>query len=117
MTMDTSCLYTTVKNVSGVSKFFGFLPPHGRTLAANQEFTVFGNILQVLGASRGAGGGVTRRDQIAFETAIESGKLTIVQTPSPILKDITTEDSKMLQLDDEVLGTTDPCWMNSVSAG
>jgi hypothetical protein len=114
MAMDTTCLYTTVKNTSGVSKFFGFLPPHGRTLASNEEFTVFGNILQALGASRGSGGGVLRRDQIAFESAIESGKLTIVQTPSPVILDVTTEDSKVLKLDDEVLSTVNPCWMNAV---
>lgn len=113
--MDTSCLYTTVKNTSGVSKFFGFLPPHGRTLADNEEFTVFGNILQVLGTNQGVGGGVARRAQAAFEAAVESGKLSIVQTPSQILQDVTTGDSKMLQVDDGDLAAVDPCWLNSVS--
>lgn len=113
--MDTSCLYTTVKNTSGVTKVFGFLPPHGRTLANNEEFTVFGNILQLLGVNQGAGAGVARRSQAAFEAAVESGDLTVVQSPSQILKDISTGDSKMLQVDGGVIDAVDPCWFNSVS--
>jgi hypothetical protein len=113
--MDTSCLYSTVKNISGVAKIFGFLPPHGRTLAVNEEFTVFGDVRQGLGGNRGAERSVHRRDNAAFEAAIESGDLEILQTPSPVLQDVDTGLPKMLQLASGVLSAVDPCWHNSIS--
>jgi len=113
--MDTSCLYSTVKNISGGAKIFGFLPPHGRELAAAEEFTVFGDIRQNLGGNRGSERSVHRRDNAAFEAAVEAGDLEIVSTPSPILEDVTLEIPKMLQLDSGTLSTVDPCWHNSIS--
>ena len=113
--MDTSCLYSTVKNISGGAKIFGFLPPHGRELAAAEEFTVFGDIRQNLGGNRGSERSVHRRDNAAFEAAVEAGDLEIVSTPSPILEDVTLEIPKMLKLDSGTLSTVDPCWHNSIS--
>lgn len=115
MAMDTSCLYSTVKNVSGVAKTFGFLPPHGRTLANNEEFTVFGDIRQNLGGNQGGERSVQRRANAAFEAAVESGDLEILNTPSPILQDTVTDAPKMLQLASGSLSTVDPCWYNSES--
>jgi hypothetical protein len=112
--MDTSCLYSTVKNTSGSSKIFGFLPPHGRTLATDEEFTVFGDVRQGLGGNRGSDRSVSRRDNAAFEAAIEAGDLEILHTPSPILQDLSTELPKMLQLSGGTLTTVDPCWHNSL---
>ena len=112
--MDTSCLYSTVKNISGGAKIFGFLPPHGRELAAAEEFTVFGDIRQNLGGNRGSERSVHRRDNAAFEAAVEAGDLEIVSTPSPILEDVTLEIPKMLKLDSGTLSTVDPCWHNSM---
>ncbi len=114
-TMDTTCLYSTVKNVSGATKTFGFLPPHGRELENNEEFTVFGDIRQGLGGNRGGERSVHRRDNAAFEAAVEAGDLEIIQTPSPILQDAVSEAPKMLQLSSGTLSTVDPCWYNSVS--
>ena len=113
--MDVSCLYSTVKNISGVAKTFGFLPPHGRTLAVNEEFTVFGDVRQGLGGNRGSERSVHRRDNAAFEAAIESGDLEILQTPSPILQDVDTGLPKMLQLASGTISAVDPCWHNSIS--
>jgi hypothetical protein len=112
--MDTSCLYSTVKNVSGVRKIFGFLPPHGRTLDVDEEFTVFGDIRQGLGGNRGAERSVHRRDNAAFEAAVEGGDLEIINTPSPIMEDVDTGSPKMLQLASGVLSSVDPCWYESV---
>jgi hypothetical protein len=114
-TMDTSCLYSTVKNISGVAKIFGFLPPHGRELAVNEEFTVFGDVRQGLGGNRGPERSVHRRDNAAFEAAIESGDLEIMQTPSPILQDVNTGLPKMLQLASGTISAVDPCWHSSIS--
>jgi len=113
--MDVSCLYSTIKNISGVTKIFGFLPPHGRELANDEEFTVFGDVRQNLGGNRGSERSVARRDNAAFEEAIESGDIEIMQTPSPILEDTVTGLPKMLQLTSGTLSTVDPCWHNSIS--
>jgi hypothetical protein len=114
MSMDTSCLYSSVKNVSGTTKTFGFLPPHGRTLANNEEFTVFGDVRQNLGGNQGGERSVQRRANAAFEAAVESGDLEILNTPSLILQDSDSGLPKMLQLTDGTLSAVDPCWHESV---
>jgi hypothetical protein len=113
--IDTTCLYSTVRNISGGSKKFGFLPPHGRELANNEEFTVFGDVRQAVIGARGSERSVARRDIMAFEAAISRGDLEIVQTPAPILQDVTTNAVKMLQLDNGSLAAVDPCWTQSIS--
>ena len=115
MTMDTSCLYSTVKNASGGTRTFGFLPPHGRTLANNEEFTVFGDIRHSLGGNQGRERSVQRRAHIAFEAAVESGELEIINTPSMIIKDVDDDSSKMIQVDNGALSAVDPCWYSSDS--
>lgn len=114
MPQDTSCLYSTVKNTSGVTKIFGFLPPHGRELANNEEFTVFGDIRQALGGNQGGERSVQRRAHVAFEAAIESGDLTIVNSPSVLLQDTVTDLTKMLVRANGTLSTVNPCWTNSI---
>lgn len=111
MPNDTSCLYSTVRNTSGSRKKFGFLPPHGRELAANEEFTVFGSVQEsVIRGER-----VTSRRNIqGLEAAVERGDLEIVSTPSPIFED-TNGDPKMLHLNSlGALVVDDPCWTSEV---
>lgn len=113
--LDTSCLYSTVKNTSGGRKKFGFLPPHGRELAANEEFTVFGDIKQALIRFERT---EARRNIIAFERALQRGDLEIISTPNPILEDQdagTGHPSKMLRLYGGTLGTVAACWNTSTS--
>ena len=110
----TTCLYSTVKNTSGVTKTFSFLPPHGRTLDEDDEFSVFGDIRQALGGNQGSEHSVKNRDRVSFEQAIARGDLQILQTPSPILIDLDTEESQMLELDGGVLSAVDPCWLVSI---
>ena len=111
---DTSCLYTTVKNTSGGIKNFGFLPPHGRILENNEEFTVFGDIRNALGGNRGGERSVQRRDILAFDSAVANGNLTILETPSLVIKDTVTHNSKTLQSANGVLTAVDPCWLHSI---
>lgn len=113
MPMATSCLFSTVKNTSGKRMFFAFLPPHGRWLAADEEMTIFGDIRDQVGNN-----GPTRRQARidAFQDSIEAGNLQIVSTPSPILVDSVSGDSKSLTLTSGTLGVEDPCWLNSLSA-
>ena len=110
-----SAFYSTVKNISGQTKVFGFLPPHGRTLAPNQEFTVFGNILSAIGGQRG-GRAESRRDIVAFENAIVNGYLQVTQTPSPILQDEVTGTSVMLEVENGSLSMVTPEWQISDQA-
>lgn len=111
--LDTRCLYSSVKNTSGVRKTFGFLPPHGRQLAAGEEFTVFGDIKQaIIKFERGE----ARRTIIAFERALQRGDIEIINTPNPILEDDSNPGStKMLRLRNGSLGVQDPCWNTSTS--
>jgi hypothetical protein len=44
---------TVITNVCGKTRFYGFLPPHGRTLTANQSVTLPGDLRTVLASGRG----------------------------------------------------------------
>lgn len=111
--LDTRCLYSTVKNTSGQRKKFGFLPPHGRELAAGEEFTVFGDIKQAIIRHERT---EARRSIIAFEQALLRGDMEIISTPGIILEDDSNPGStKMLRLRNGTLGTQDPCWNVSTS--
>lgn len=110
--VDTSCLYSTVKNMTGQRRFFGFLPPHGQTLDVDEEFTVFGHIAAAVIPEERA---TSRHHMAGFEKCIEVGDLAIINTPAPILYDATAEETKMLVLDDGTLSAEDPCWDATVS--
>jgi hypothetical protein len=109
--MDLRCLYSTVRNTSGGRKTFGFLPPHGRTLAANEEFTCYGDVRQaIIRFERSE----ARRNIIAFEHALQRGDIMIESTPTPIMEDAATHAVKMLSLTGGTLGMVDPCWTQSL---
>ena len=55
-------MQTRVTNVSGASMFFGWIPPHGATLANNAEVTLDGDIFTVLASGRGR---YTRKTELA----------------------------------------------------
>lgn len=100
----TSGLYTTVENTSGAAKVFGFLGTHGKRLAANETFTVPGDLVSKLGAQR------SQRKFKALEAALTSGDLKIVSSPAVYLYDATDDVTRELNLDNAVLGTVDPQW-------
>lgn len=114
MALDIACLYSTVVNTSGQRKFFSFLPPHGRWLAASEEFTVFGSILEAV--QKDVDRVSSLRHIAAFEDAVARGDLEIVQTPAPIFQDLNTNIARTLQVAGGVLSVVDPCWFNSTSA-
>lgn len=109
MPVDSRCLFSTIRNTSGGRKKFGFLPPHGRELDADEEMTVFGNILEAVANANGDRVS-SRRHMIAFEAAVERGDIDILNTPAPIMVDQTSGASKQLTLDGGTLGVLDPCW-------
>lgn len=100
----TTGLYTTVENTSGVEKVFGFLGTHGKRLAANETYTVSGDLVSKLGNAR------SQRKFKALESALKTGDLSIVSSPAVYLYDATNEESRELSLDNGVLGTVDPQW-------
>ena len=103
------CLKSVVKNTSGYTRTFGFLPPHGVTLTADEEYEVFGNILDALGSGRSRY--AQRRAHAAFQDAIDRGDIALVSTPNPILNDtVNTTSSKMINLTSGSLAVAAPCW-------
>lgn len=112
---DTHCLFSTVRNASGKPKLFGFLPPHGRRLDVDEEFSVFGNILDAIAHGNGGDRNVSQRWISSFEAAISRGDLLIIKTPNPIFEDTATGVTKMAEVTSGVLGIADPCWLSSGS--
>ena len=111
-TYDTTCLYSSVKNTSGGRKKFGFLPPHGRELIANEVFTVFGDIRQAIIRNER----VTDQRQIrAFEAAIARGDIVILQTPSPILEAPNGHNYALTVANGGALSSAEPCWRTSLT--
>lgn len=100
----TTGLYTTVENTSGATKVFGFLGTHGKRLAANETYTVSGDLVAKLGGQR------SQRKFKALENALKGGDLKIVSSPAVYLYDATNEATRELELNDGVLGTVDPQW-------
>lgn len=112
---NADCLYSTVRNVSGVRRHFGFLPPKGKTLDANEEYSIIGDIVTITALSRQsfASG---RRMQLSLERAVEAGELEIVQSPAVFIKDSVTDETKQLVLNSGTLAVEDPCWASSSSS-
>lgn len=110
---DKSCLISTVQNKSGRTMKFGFLPPHGVELANNEEYTVFGNLLEAVG--QGPDRATSRRQHQALAAALDRRDIIIISTPSPIMVDAHTGASKMLHLNSGVLSAVNPCWNTSDS--
>jgi len=111
-TFDMSCLFSTVKNNSGQKRKFGFLPPHGRELDVDEEFTLFGHVTEAMIAFERV---TNKRSIDALQRSLDSGDLLILSTPNPVLQDVTTAAVQMIQLDNGSLTVVDPCWKVSAS--
>lgn len=100
-------LYTTVKNVSGTTRTFGFLGAHGKTLNNNDTYTVPGDLVAKLGGQR------SKRSFKALERALENGVLQIVSSPAVYLTDVDDGSVDQLQVNnDNVEPTTPAGWDN-----
>lgn len=113
MAQDTGCLYSTIKNSSGVRMTFGFLPPHGRTLNSLEEYTVYGHVVEAV--SRGTQT-QARRNQKALEAALNAGAIKIISTPSQIFYDanVGVAAPRQLQVANGVISSVVPCWENTI---
>lgn len=104
---DTTHLFTTVKNPLGHSRSYGYLGKHGRTLPAGARFTQFGDLIAALGVTNSA---TNKRKADALQRDLLNGKIELISTPAPILRDDMTFDIKALSLSAGALGTVDPSW-------
>ncbi len=107
MSQITTCLFSSVKNISGGTLKFGFLPPHGRELEDDEEFTFIGDVVEAVIRGERV---TSQRNLDALKRALANEQLVIVKTPNPILYDDVTELSKMLDIQNGTLGVDDPCW-------
>lgn len=107
MSQTNTSLVTVVKNMSGASRFFGFLPPHGKRLAANASASVTGDLLTQINA----------RQQTALYNSLIAGDIEIVKTPAPHLYDATRSEIRVLKLNNNTLGHQDPSWVPAASSG
>lgn len=105
-----ACLGTTVKNTSGKARVFGFLGPRGKRLAANESFTVRGDLV----ANLSAGSSYRRYD--ALSRSLDRGSLAIVKSPAVFLYDDTDDRTRQLAVENQALGTVDPCYDSSGSS-
>lgn len=111
MPVTTSDFYSTVKNTSGSSLYFGYLGTLGKRLAANESYSEFGDLRSKLGA----GNRVQARK--SFENDCKSGDLTPLSFPVVVLRDETTSATKALVLNSGSLSAVDPHWGQSDSLG
>ncbi len=117
MAFETACLYSTVRNVSGQTMKFGFLPPHGRELAADEEVTVFGDIREAVvrnqrNTSQHHVKGLIR----ALDGTNDTGGrlLAIINTPAVFLFDETDGQTVTLICDNATLDVATPCTETSI---
>lgn len=111
---NTACLYTTVKNISGSERVFGFLGARGMRLTADETVTIPGNLISALGK----GGVGSQRKFKGLERSLDANSsLEIISTPAVHLYDPIHDRTRILALQGEVLGVVDPCWASSGSSG
>lgn len=104
----SDCLVTTVKNISGASMNVSMWPPHGKVFAANEEASVFGDIVDAL-----CRGNKPARCIASFAALLIADKLQMKKTPNPILYDATIDKVRMLHVNNNGLFLADPCWMET----
>jgi hypothetical protein len=100
--MAVSGLYTTVKNVSGKTRTFGFLGAHGKTLANNGTYSMPGDLVAKLGNQR------SKRAFKSLERALEVGDLVITASPAVYLTDVADGSIDQVQVNADAVEPTTP---------
>lgn len=111
--MSNTHLYSTVKNTSGATRYFGYLPPHGLKLDDDEEVTILGHIQEAIIRNQRV---TSKRTQDAFLADMTARNLDIKNTPNPVLYDETVDRTRLLRLDNDSLGTVDASWDPSSSS-
>lgn len=107
---DVECLYTTMRNISGQTLFFGFIPPHGKSMADDEEVSFWGDIYERMTK-------LTPNDRAekSLEYALTNCLIEIVKGPAVHLYDTTLATTQILDLDNDTLAAIDPCWACAAS--
>ena len=72
---------TRVTNISGATKHFGFIPPHGVDLDDAESVDVAGDLRTVLAGGRNR---YSRAREIeAMDDAVQAGDVTVEDIPDP----------------------------------
>lgn len=69
---------TVIRNATGGTRFFGFLPPHGKRLANGETFTFPGDLEALLMPV------TKRRQRDSYLRALGDGSIQLLKTPTPI---------------------------------
>lgn len=93
-------LTTTLRNMSGATKRFPFLPPHGVKLADGESFTCDGDIRARLANHP--------RKFAGLNKALNDGDLVIVESPDEFYYDETKDYTKVIKVVNGAVVIRDP---------
>ncbi len=95
------CRETVVRNESGMTLPFSFLPPHGVTLQDGETFSWPGDLEAALQKNL--------RKLRAYHACLLNGYLVLIQSPSAYIEDEVTHDIKILGIASGSVEVDDPC--------
>jgi hypothetical protein len=93
---------TVIRNTSGSTRFFAFLPPHGAELAHNQDFSYPGDLFAVLS------GKGSRRDFDALAAEVNAGRIQVLQTPVAVRFDTAAGRVRQVNINAGSVAVADP---------
>lgn len=94
-------LKTVVRNGTGENgRHFSYLPPHGKTLDADEDFVWNGDLTGYMAEDP--------RRYAAWEEDLEGGNLILIQTPTVSQYDTTAARVRQLNLDNSTATSQDP---------
>jgi hypothetical protein len=105
-------LQTTIRNISGSGRFFGYIPPHGKFLNDDQTYTFDGNIFTLLAGIRNKRKftALLKDLGVTVNGVTLTPAVSILQTPGAILYDATLHTSKLLGIANGAVVLVDPSW-------
>jgi len=80
-------MYTTVKNLTGATHVFGYIPPHGQNLLPGQQYSTFGDLWDVI--SIPPIGSKRKRQALERDLLNNPPRIAILSSPKPMLFDAT----------------------------
>lgn len=98
-------LYSTLRNMLYREVYIGFIGNHGKRIAAGEEVTVFGDIQNVFYRQT-----PNDRGRRSLQNMLKNDQLVIVKSPSVYLYDATTDETKILTLNNGSFAAADPLW-------
>lgn len=99
----TACHTTKVRNMTGKTAFFGYLPPRGKRLAPGETYVFNGDLRQFYAAV------TKKRYQTALFNALKDGDLVIEHTPAEHHYDETLDVVKVVKVNNGSVAAADPC--------